>query len=131
VDAYITAEALQILEALDALNPRRRRSGVLIGHKRGRRFIVERILPAPANFDPKPAVLGRLDEIFAGKAVGFFSSGDLTRTRAGLRQPLAAGRLLLATESRRRARRVKAWAVDFDGRFRFIPIPVILEGEHP
>lgn len=127
MDAYLTAEARQSFEALNALAPGQKHFGFLIGHKRGHRFIVEKIFPAPAGFKIDPGNILRLDELFAGRAIGFYASGDVARLKAGLRQPAAAGRLLLAVRTARRAPAIKAYAIDFDGRFRFIPLPLISE----
>jgi hypothetical protein len=131
VDAFLTAEARQALEALNALSPAKRHAGLLIGHERGHRFIVEMAFPTPATFEPGPAAFARLDEVFDGRAIGFFTSGDAARLKAKLRQPYAAGRLLLSIRFGRATPAFKAWAVDFEGRFRFIPIPVIVEESRP
>lgn len=127
MDAYITAEARQSFEALNSLAPGQKHLGFLIGHKRGHRFIVEKIFPAPAGFKIDPENILRLDELFAGRAIGFYASGDVARLKAGLRQPAAAGRLLLAVRTASGAPAFKAYAIDFDGRFRFILLPLILE----
>jgi hypothetical protein len=131
VDTYITAEARQALEALNALSPRKKLFGILIGHKRGHRFIVEKIFPATAGFGLGPSNILRLDELFAGRAVGFYASGDVARLKARLRQPAAAGRLLITGRAGKHAPDLKALAVDFDGRFRFVPLPLIIEETNP
>jgi hypothetical protein len=131
VDTFVTAEARQALEALDVLSPAKRHAGLLIGHERGHRFIVEKVLPTPAGFDPDPAVFARLDKIFGVRAIGFYTSGDAAPLKAKLRQPYAAGRLLLSVRFGRSKPAFRAWAVGFDGRFRFIPIPVIVEESRP
>jgi hypothetical protein len=127
VDVYIADEARRSFEALNALAPRQKHFGFLIGHKRGHRFIVEKIFPAPAGLKTGLRNLPRFDDLFARRAIGFYASGDLARVKAGLRQPAASGRLLLAFRAAGRAPAFKAYAVDFDGRFRFLPLPLILE----
>jgi len=129
VDAYIAAEARRSFEALDALAPGRKHFGFLIGHKRGHRFIVEKIFPAPAGLKIDLRNILRFDDLYAGRAIGFYTSGDLAGIKARLRQPAASGRILLAVRAARRAPAFKAYAVDFDGRFRFAPLPLILEGD--
>ena len=119
------------MEALNALAPRMRQGGVLLGHKRGHRFIVENLLPTPGGLDPRPAFLARLDELFGGRAIGLFGSGGAARLKTALRQPAAAGRMLLCVRFGKSGPRFEAWAVDFDGRFRFVPLPLILEDDRP
>ncbi len=130
MDAFIASEARQSLAALSALSGGKKLFGVLVGHKRGHRFIVEKAFPAQA-FRFSPAGFARADELFAGKVLGFYASGDLARIKAQLRRPYAAGRLLLAVRTTKSAPSFKAYAVDFDGRFRVVPLPLIVEESAP
>jgi len=130
VDALITAEARQALGALSALSPGRKLFGILVGHKRGHRFIVEKAFPAAA-FRFAARDFFRIDELFAGGVLGFYASGDLNRIKARLRQPYAAGRLFVSVRTARRAPAFKAFAIDFDGRFRVVPLPLIVEESAP
>jgi len=130
MDAFIAAEARQSLAALSALSAGKKLFGILVGHKRGHRFIVEKAFPAAA-FRFSPADFARADELFAGKVLGFYSSGGLARIKARLLQPYAAGRLLLAVRTAKHAPSFKAYAVDFDGRFRVVPLPLIVEEGGP
>ncbi len=130
MDAFIASEAGQSLAALSALSAGNKLFGVLVGHKRGRRFVVEKAFPAAA-FRFSPAEFARVDDLFAGKVLGFYASGDIARIKAKLRQPYAAGRLLVAVRTAKRAPSYKAYTVDFDGRFRVAPIPLIVEEGAP
>jgi hypothetical protein len=131
VDAFIAADAREALVALNALAPGKKLLGVLIGHKRGHRFVVERIFPAPPGFGLDERNMLRADDAFAGRAVGFYASGNIARLKAALRGPAAAGRLLLSVRTAKRGPALKAYAVDFDGRCRFVPLPLIIEGDEP
>jgi hypothetical protein len=124
VDAYLTAQARDSFAALSALAPGRPLMGLLLGHTRGHRFVVERILPAPPGIAPDERSLTRIDAAFAGRIIGFFVAGDSARIKASLRRPSAAGRLLLIVKTSKRGPSFKAVAVDFDGRIRFVPLPV-------
>lgn len=126
MDAFITAEARQAFGALSALSPGRRLFGILVGHKRGHRFIVEKAFPA-AGFRFAPRDFFLIDELFAGRVLGFYASGDLGRLKARLRQPYAAGRMLLSVRPAKRGPAFKAFAIDFEGRFRVVPLPLIVE----
>ena len=131
VDAFLAAEARQALEALSALSPRKKLFGILLGHTRGHRFIVEKIFPSPETMSLSPRNILRIDELFAGKAVGFYASGEIAPLKAKLRQPAAAGRLLLAVRQAKRGPVIKAYGIDFDGRFRFLPLPLTIEETGP
>jgi hypothetical protein len=64
MDGYLTSEALQALNALNAMAPGKKLSGFLIGHKRGHRFFVEKIFPAPLGFRLNFKNFSRLDRLF-------------------------------------------------------------------
>jgi hypothetical protein len=130
VDAYLAAEALQAFGALSAVSPGKGVFGFLLGHKRGRRYFVEKIFPAPSGFQPTLQNLVRLDRLFADKIIGFFASGSRRRdVEEQLKQPYAAGRLYLDVRFRKdpRSPGFKSYAIDFDGRFRFEPLALTVE----
>ena len=54
MDAFLTIEAQQALRAVKAVSPRRNAGGLLVGHKRGKRFFIEKAFPVPQNFQPSP-----------------------------------------------------------------------------
>jgi len=95
VDVLITRVALLELKALNALKPRPRFWGLLIGHKRGFRFIVERIFPAgEAASRPSAEGFEALDRLSEGRILG--GKGPC----------------------------VKSYVVEYDRAFFFLPVPL-------
>lgn len=128
MDGYLAAEALQALNALSTMAPGKKLWGFLIGHKRGHRFFVEKILPAPSGFRLNLDNFARLDLLFQDKIIGFFSLGGGAKERKELYHPFACGKMYLdGRPSRRKNLRFKAFFIDFKGRFVLEPIKLILE----
>jgi len=132
MDAFLTIEAQQALRAVKAISPRKSAGGLLIGHKRGRRFFVEKAFPAPSGFTPSPGSLAVLDSVFDGRIIGFFRFNPGEKDERDLLQPFACGKLFLAVESRSKAESVLiAYLIDYDGCFLLEQIPLRLETTPP
>ena len=128
MDAFISMEAQQALRAIKSIAPGKSVSGLLLGHKRGRRFVVERAFPAPSGFKPSPKSLHLLDGIFEGKIIGFFQFHPDERKERAFLQPAACGKLFLAIDSLPSGQSLLIGClIDYDGRFELEPIRVTLE----
>ena len=129
MDAFLAREAVQALEALSAVSSAAHLKGCLLGHKRGRRVIIEKVLPVPAGFHPTRENMIRLDRIFRGRMVGFFAPRGSAFNKA-LLQPIACGRLFLSVQPRQQGGLcLKPFLIDYDGRFSFNPVKLIREKE--
>ncbi|MDP2914542.1 MAG: hypothetical protein Q8O91_03725 [Candidatus Aminicenantes bacterium] len=132
MDAFLTIEAQQTLRAVKAIAPRRNAAGLLIGHKRGRRFFVEKAFPVPRGFQPSLKNLEVLDTVFEGRIIGFFHVNPGEKDERTLLQPFACGKLFLAIESRSAAASVLiGYLIDYDGRYVLEQIPITLEAALP
>jgi hypothetical protein len=124
MDVYLTQEADRALEALALLATTPVR-GYIIGHRRGPRFYVETVVPAPGVTTLSCDDVLALDRIFGGRTIGFFVLGRAVRSESIRTKPFACGRILLEVESGPGpGTRVKAFAVDYDRRFVLSPVPV-------
>ena len=95
MDVYLTEEAWQHLRAQALESPRRKASGLLLGHRRGGRFFVERIYPCPFGPFPSARKYWALDGVFEGKIIGFYSSGRRAGPAAGKLPPFSYNKLYL------------------------------------
>lgn len=154
VDVFLSADAQRTLQAVRVLSPAKCASGLLLGHKRAGRFFVETAFPAPAGFRPDSQNFPTLSANFQGRIIGFFLMGGSAADRRAFLQPLACGRCIVTvapSNSRDSAGRgspniakrnshdiarrepgaiaFRAFAIDYDGRFRLDPINVIVEGK--
>ena len=121
MDVFLGAEARLALDALRLVGGRARPKGLLLGHRRGPRYFVERVFAAGADFGFSPAAVRRLDALFGGRVIGFFVFRPGDATRRALLRPSAVGRVLIAVGGRGA---MNASAIDFDGRFRFRRLPL-------
>jgi len=126
MDAYLSAESLRSLEALSRLSPRGKPIGLLLGHTRGKRFFIERVFALPARAWPSLEDFYALDRLFEGRIIGFFAFRPDRRTAGALLAPHAAGKSFLGLSPARRPGKIRAAAsvIDFDGRFRFVRLPL-------
>jgi hypothetical protein len=128
MDIYLAAEAVRSLGAARLLAPAGESRGVLLGHRRGNRFIVENILSSPAKRWPSLKTLLRLDVEVGGKIIGFFILGAAGPDRTKLLQPIGVGKILIEGRDGRGKRNLfQGHLIDYEERFRFRPIPVRTE----
>jgi hypothetical protein len=128
MDAFLTIEAQQTLRAVKAISPRRNAAGLLIGHKRGGRFFIEKAFPGPQGFQPTPKTLAVLDAVFEGRIIGFFRVNPGEKDERALLQPFACGKFLLTIESRSSAESLLiGYLIDYDGRYVLEQIPIVPE----
>ena len=121
MDAYLTEEARRFVEALGLLGGGR---GYLIGHRRGPRFFVESLVPTAASRPFSGADLRSLERVLGAAAIGFFAVGPgRAAAKKETLRPFGCGKLFL--EARRsRSLELRAFAVEFDGKFAHEPIPL-------
>ena len=123
VDAFITRQAGVDLEALHLLAPGSRSWGLVFGHKRGFRFIVERAFPSPAGWPLPPAArLEALNRLWEGRLIGLFSVRDRAVLKPEALGPYFYGKLVLDLRGPSGAASAKAYVVDFERRFFLSPI---------
>ena len=122
VDVFIARDAAADLEILNRLRPSPPLWGFLIGHMRGPRCFVERIFPAGAGAVlPSPVELDAIDRGLGRKVVGLFA----VRPSAAFRRSVAGsyfyGRLVLDVRPAKKGPALRAFAVEFDGKFLLVP----------
>jgi len=118
MDAYLAEEAHQALRALGSLSAKPGLSGFLIGHKRGRRFFVEKIFPLPKGFRPTLENYRGLNRLLDDKIIGFFALPADAKQRQRLLQPFACGKLFLGVRvNKKGGLRLDPYLVDYGDRF--------------
>jgi hypothetical protein len=125
VDVLITPEATGELEALRAFRPRPGTWGVLVGHRRGSRFIVEKVLAAGSpGTVPGEELLDRLDTVWPGRTVGLVAVRPGAAFKKAARGPAWYGKLVLEIAGTARAPVLRPFVVEFERRFFLDPIPL-------
>jgi hypothetical protein len=123
VDVLITPEAKGEIEAIRAFRPRPGTWGVLVGHRRGPRFIVEKVLAAgnPGTV-PAEELLDRLDTVWPGRTIGLFAVRPGAAFRKAARGPAWYGKLFLEIAGTARAPVLRPFVVEFERSFFLDPI---------
>lgn len=123
MDAYLSREAQQSLKALRLMSSNAIPDGILIGHKRGYLFFVEKILPLLKGFFPSLKKYQELDELYNGKLLGFFSFRPDEKKIKKILAPFAYRKLFLEINlDAQKEIAVKPHVVDYDKEFFLVPI---------
>jgi len=122
MDVYLSEEAWQQLRAQALEIPHAKAAGLLLGHRRGPRFLVEEVYPCRFGPLPDATMYLELDRIFKGRIIGFYSSASRTR-KAGLEwRPYSYNKLYLELGLGAKKRlRLKAAVVEYAESFRLVP----------
>lgn len=130
MDAFLTTDALRTLQAVALLSGSARPAGVLLGHVRGGRFLVEAIVAGQNAKTSSLEVQARLDDLDPGRVIGFFVFSPTAAGRRAFAKPHACGKLFLAVKKGRSGGLgFKGYHIDYDGRFVFLPVAVNREGK--
>ncbi len=123
MDAYLSQEAYQSLTALNLISSSSSSDGLLIGHKRGHRFFVEKIFPTLPGFFPSLKKYHELDQLFNGKLLGFFSFNPDEKKIKRILAPFACGKLFLEISSNQQKKMtIKSYVVDYENEFFLLPV---------
>jgi hypothetical protein len=129
MDVLITPEARQELEALMALRPKPGTWGALIGHRRGPRYIVEKVVAAgsPGSV-PDGRLLEGLDGIWPGRTIGLVAVRPSAAFKKAARGPAWYGKLVLAVAGRAGSPVLRPSVVEFARTFVLSPLPLAQAG---
>ncbi len=123
MDAYLSQEAYQSLNVINLISSSSISDGLLIGHKRGHRFFVEKILPSLPGFFPSLKKYHELDQLFNGKFLGFFSFNPDEKKIKKILAPFACGKLFLKISSNQQKKMtIKSYVIDYENEFFLLPV---------
>ena len=123
MDAYLSQEACQSLTALKLISSSSNSDGLLIGHKRGHRFFVEKIFPSLPGFFPSLKKYHELDQLFNGKLLGFFSFRPDEKKIKKILAPFAYGKLFLEINlNQQKKMSIKSYVIDYENKFFLLPV---------
>jgi hypothetical protein len=125
VDVLITREARLEIEALGIIRPKTPGWGFLIGHKRGSRFFVEKILAA-GNAGPGTAARRsrEIERLWPGKVIGLFAIRPGAELKRALMGPFFYGKLFVELRFAGNRPGARPFIVEFERKFRLTPIPL-------
>jgi hypothetical protein len=126
MDAYLSQEAHLSLTTLTLLSPAVYSDGLLIGHKRGHRFFVEKILSSMPGFFPSLKKYHELENLYQGKLLGFYSFRPDEKKINKILGPYACGKLLLKIQLNPQKKiSIKPFVIDYKNNFFLLPVKLI------
>jgi hypothetical protein len=123
MDVYLSDEARRYLKAQALEKSPGGTGGLLLGHRRGPRFFVERIYPCPLRPFLSIRKYHALSRIFDDKIVGFYSSGRRAEKRKPTFPPFAVNKLYLEFDPHpRKGLTLRPAVVEYTGFFHLVPV---------
>jgi hypothetical protein len=130
VDVLITPEARREVEGLRVVRPAASTWGFLLGHKRGFRFIVEKVFLAGSGRTlPDKRLITGLDGIWPGGVIGLFAVRPGAAFRRAVLGPLWYGKLVLSLGPTSRRPSILPFVVEFDRKFLLQPVALADTGK--
>lgn len=123
MDVYFSRKALMTLEAHKIISTRQNSDGIIIGHKRGQSFFVERIVSTTKGFFPSLEKFYSLNTIYKDNIVGFYSFFTEEKKIKKILAPFAYGKLylnILITKSK--TLKIKPYSIEYDKKFFLSPL---------
>lgn len=121
MDVFLTEETHRSLDALSIVGGSH--DGLLLGHKRGHRFFVEKIFPTQKGFFSSLEHYLGLNRHFEDRVIGFFSLNPDDRKANKILVPFAQGKLYLSVRSTDEGTLViRPYCIDYKGKFYLSPI---------
>jgi hypothetical protein len=125
MDVQLSEDALLFLKAQALEGSGNTQSGLLLGHKRGRRFFVEQVYPSGERAVFSERTYWTLDRLFGGKIIGFYSFASRRRQAPKILKPFACGKVFLSIVRRPKNRwTIKPQLIEFKDSFVLLPIPL-------
>ena len=124
MDVLITPGAIREIDTLRIFRPKPGTWGVLVGHRRGSRIIVEKVLAAgnPGTV-PRESLLEGLEAVWPGRTVGLVAVRPGAAFRRSVRGPAWFGKLVLELGGTVKAPSLRPFTVDFGRTFVLVPVP--------
>jgi hypothetical protein len=123
VDVLIIPEARREIDALRAFGPRPGTWGIIVGHRRGPRFIVEKVAAAgnPGTV-PDERLLAGVEKIWPGRIIGIAVVRPDAAFKKALRGPTWYGKLVLQLAGSLKAPALRLHVVEFERKFYLDPV---------
>ncbi len=123
MDAYFSREALTTLEAHKIIATQQNSDGIIIGHKRGQSFFVERIVSTTKGFFPSLEKYYSLNTIYKDSIVGFYSFFTEDKKTKKILVPFAHGKLYLDIRiTKSNTLQIKPYSIEYDKIFFLSPL---------
>ena len=123
MDVYFSPEVFKTLEAHKIIATRQNSDGIIMGHKRGQSFFVEKIVFTTKGFFPSLEKFYSLNTIYKDSIVGFYSFFTEEKKTKKILVPFAHGKLYLDIRiTKSNTLQIKPYSIEYDKEFFFSPL---------
>ena len=127
MDVYFSHEAYKYLKAQSLIITRQNADGIILGHKRGLSFFVERIVSTTKGFFPSLEKFYSLNDIYKDSILGFYSFFAEEKKTKKILAPFAHGKLYLNIRiSKSNILQIKSYSIEYDKVFFLSPLKLSL-----
>lgn len=128
MDAFLCHQAYREIKAISFLSGQKPKTGLLFGHIRGPRIIIERVWPTTEGFKQVDKLWWWLEKNFESQLLGFFVDQPLPKLLKSILQPFACGKILIEVRTKRgNLLSLKCYLIEFNHSFRLFPCPLHIE----
>jgi hypothetical protein len=123
MDVYFSPDAYECLQAVSRVVSPQTSDGLVIGHKRGPSFFVEKVMATSKGFFPSFKKYDSLNSFFKDKILGFYSFSTDERKTQKILAPFAYGKLYLDIQIlQTRGVIIKPFLIEYDDKFFLSPL---------
>ncbi len=123
MDVYLSEEARKYLRAQALEVSPTETAGLLLGHRRGPRFFIERIYPCPLRPFLSIEKYRALSRIFDDKIIGFYSSAHGAKKTKKTFPPFAVSKIFLEFDHHpKRGLTLRPAVIEYTGTFQLVPV---------
>ena len=127
MDVFLASEAFRFLSALNLIYSNQSSEGLIIGHKRGHRYFVERVYLFPRLFSYLPKKFFELNRTFDNKLIGFWGYNLSQKKIDKILSPFACGKLFFQVgPASSSGLNIKSFVVDYKEKFYLSPLQLKL-----
>ncbi len=125
VDVFLTGETWSDIRTFGLFRPISGSWGLLIGHRRGFRFIVEKAALVPRGSLPSVTRQMEFDRIWGGRVIGYFAFRPHTSLKREFLSPAFYGKLFLAVFPAGREWRLEPSLIEYAEGFHFSSLALV------
>lgn len=125
MEVYLSLQAQKDFKLLQAMDSDSRGEGLLLGHKSGGRYFVERIFSTPNYPFPSLEKYLSMEQLFNGQILGFFSFSSKKEKPEKILAPVAYRKLFLQVESQKKNLKFNSFIIEYDHNFFLAPVKLI------
>lgn len=123
MDVYFSPESFNHLKAQAKITASAAADGLVLGHRRGPAFFVEKIFPTSRGFFSSKAKYHAIQNLYRDKLIGFFTFSPDEKKKGKILAPFACGKLYIevCADTEKRLS-IRPFLIDYEEGFFLSPL---------